>query len=75
MFRIERKKPWPPAIDLGTVRDTLTYMHDDMSRVPGLEKVAVALQSAIAEIDAVERSVRPATLAPIDLARFLPRRR
>lgn len=73
MFRIPRDKPWPPAIDLTTVRDTLAYMQDDMARVPGLEKVADALARTLDEIDAVKPSkLRPlATDSPF-AARFLP---
>lgn len=74
MFRIQRSKPWPPAIDLGTVRDTLQYMHDDMHRVPGMEKVAAALEQALAEVDAADKAAGPPSLEAIDFARFLPRR-
>lgn len=66
--------PWPPAIDLDTVRDTLLYMHDDMKRVPGLEKVAQAIESTLSEIEAAQRSAKPVRHAPI-MARFLPSRR
>ncbi len=37
MFRISRTRPWPPTIDLSTVRETLMYMRDDARAVPGLE--------------------------------------
>lgn len=72
MFRIPRQRPWPPVVDLHTVRDTLSYMKDDMQRVPGLEKVAAALQGALDEIDKA-RPPAPVPLSPI-AARFLPRR-
>lgn len=74
MFRIPRSQPWPPAIDLGTVRETLLYMHDDMKRVPGLEAVAAALKSTLAEIETAERQAnqsRRADLSPI-AAKFMP---
>lgn len=72
MFRIPRQNPWPPVVDLTTVRDTLSYMKDDMERVPGLERVAAALKEALAEI---ERAKPPAAvpLTPI-AARFLAKR-
>lgn len=74
MFRIPRSHPWPPAIDLSTVRDTLLYMHDDMKRVPGLERVASAIATTLDEIKAAESLARPATLPP-SVARFMPARR
>ncbi len=72
MFRIPRHNPWPPVVDLSTVRDTLSYMKDDMERVPGLERVAAALKEALAEID----RAKPPTAVPLSpiAARFLPRR-
>lgn len=64
-----------PMIDLGTVRETLAYIRDDLQRVPGLERAAELLGSALAEIDAVDRR----RLAPIPRsvleARLLARRR
>ena len=72
MFRINRSKPWP-QIDLSTLRDTLIYMHDDMSRVPGLEKLRDALALALREAEAAETIAR-AKPVNITNARFLPRR-
>lgn len=74
MFRIPRSQPWPPAIDLATVRETLLYMHDDMKRVPGLEAVAAALEATLSEIETAERTAnrtRRAELSPM-AARFMP---
>ncbi|MEQ1710306.1 MAG: hypothetical protein ABL908_02775 [Hyphomicrobium sp.] len=74
MFRIPRSQPWPPAIDLSTVRETLLYMHDDMKRVPGLEGVASALAATLDEITTAEKQAqkaRPAHLSPM-AARFMP---
>ena len=50
-----------PLIDLGTVRDTLAYIRDDLQRVPGLECAGELIASALAEIQAAERR----RLAPI----------
>ena len=43
-----------PLIDLGTVRDTLAYIRDDLQRVPGLECAAELIASALAEVVAAE---------------------
>lgn len=73
MFRISRHRPWPPAIDLSTVRETLIYMRDDARAVPGLEHVAASLDAAIGEVDAAEAKLKPVSLSPIE-SRFLPMR-
>ena len=73
MFRIPRSQPWPPQIDLETVRETILYMKDDAKRVAGMEGVAKALETAIAEIEKAERALGPKRLTPI-ASRFLPRR-
>jgi len=44
-----------PSIDLQTVFETLSYMHDDVARDPGLKKVADALDHALKEIESVQR--------------------
>ena len=54
MYKISRNQPWPPHIDLSTARETLNYIHDDMKRVPELQKVAAALQVAMREMDKAE---------------------
>lgn len=71
MFRISRSEPWPPAIDLSTVRETLVYMHDDMKRVPGLEGVAAAIATTLDEITAAESKSKAVPRSPIS-ARFMP---
>lgn len=43
-----------PAIDLQSVRLTLEYIYGDVKEVGQLRRVAVALKSAIEEIDAVK---------------------
>lgn len=75
MFKISRSRSWPPAIDLSTVRKTVTYMQGDMARVPGLEKIAAALEVAIKEIDAVDTRPRVVNITDSVLrSRFLPRK-
>ena len=71
MFRISRRQPWPPMIDLTTVRETLAYMQGDMARVPGLERVAAAMKTTLDEIDQVKPRPSPITNSPF-AARFLP---
>lgn len=72
MYRIPRSRPWPPQIDLGTLRETLAYMHDDMARAPGLEKLRDALAVAMKEAEAADRQTPPLVPGPL-AARFLPR--
>lgn len=73
VFRIARHRPWPPAIDLSTVRETLTYMRDDARSVPGLEAVAASLDDAIQEVETAEAKLQPVSYSPI-ASRFLPMR-
>lgn len=74
MFKISRSNPWPPSIDLMTVRQTVAYMRGDTARVAGLEKVAAALELALKEIDAVQsRPVVPLS-ANVTRSRFQSRR-
>jgi hypothetical protein len=73
MFRIPRSQPWPPAIDLHTVRETVLYMRDDAKRIPGLEGLTKAFDAALVEIEKAERKARPPILSPI-ASKFLPRR-
>jgi hypothetical protein len=66
-----RTKAPPRTLDLATVRETLAYVHDDMRRAPGLERVAAALAAAIAEVEWAERASAPSRTRPAP-ARFLP---
>jgi hypothetical protein len=59
MFKIQRAPAWPPALDLSTVRETIAYMEVDLRRVPGLEAAATALKTAMREIDAAEKTMKP----------------
>jgi hypothetical protein len=75
MFKISRTRPWPPQIDLSTVRKTVAYMQGDMARVPGLEKIAAALETAIKEIDAIDTRPRVLNITDgVTRSRFLPRK-
>ncbi len=64
-----------PLIDLGTVREMVAYIRDDLRRVPGLERATELLGSVLAEVEAAERR----RLAPIPrsilASRLLPRRK
>jgi hypothetical protein len=75
VFKISRAKPYPPTLDLTTVRVTLGYMHDDMKRIAGLERLAASLETAIAEVSAAERQSKPAVLTGWTRPRFLTVRR
>jgi hypothetical protein len=71
VFKILRSRPWPPTLDLATVRETLHYMQDDMRRVPGLEKATAALTTAIVEIESAEANSKPISYET-KFSRFLP---
>lgn len=73
MLGISRKTVQPASIDLDTVRETLSYMHDDMRDAPGLERVAAALGRAIDEIEAARQAETPTEPVSLDIVRFLPR--
>jgi hypothetical protein len=73
VFKIPRSRPWPPTLDLATVRETLHYMTDDMRRIPGLEKAAAALDTAIVEIKSAEAKSKPVSYET-KFSKFLPSR-
>ena len=50
-----------PLFDLGTARDMLGCIRDDLQRVPALERVAELIGAALAELQAAERR----RLAPV----------
>jgi hypothetical protein len=61
-----------PLVDLGTIRETLAYIRDDLARVPGLERAAELVGSALGELEAAERQRLPRSI----LDEYLrPRRR
>jgi hypothetical protein len=74
VFRITRHRAVTPSVDLSTVRETLLYMRDDARSVAGLERVAVALDAALDEVDAAEQRRQPAVPASPVASRFLPLR-
>ena len=60
-----------PLVDLGTIRETLAYIRDDLARVPGLERAAEMIGSALGELESAEgrrlpRSILLAYLRPRD---------
>ncbi len=64
-----------PLVDFETIRETLTYIRDDIQRVPGMEKAADRLTAALAEIAAAERRrLAPISHSVID-ARLVLRRK
>jgi hypothetical protein len=74
VFKFSRKQPWPPTLDLSTIRDTLSYMHGDMKRVAALDKAAKALEAAIQEIDAARDRTAAPVIGRITSSRFMPRK-
>lgn len=73
MFRSIRARELPQHIDLSTVRETLQYIHDDMRRAAGLEKLSAALAEAIREAEAAEALLPSPVDDPVITARFVPR--
>jgi len=73
VFRLSRSRPPAQKIDLATVRETLAYIEDDVKRVPGLEKVAAAITTAMREIDTAGQARSSPRLSLGEL-RFLTRR-
>jgi hypothetical protein len=62
-------------IDLGTLREALAHIRDELQRVQGLERVAELLAAAVAEADAAgRRRLAPIPRSVLD-ARRLARRR
>ncbi|KAB2920346.1 MAG: hypothetical protein F9K29_02380 [Hyphomicrobiaceae bacterium] len=51
-FDTKRDIPLP---DIGTIRDMLTLIRDDLQRVKALERAAELLSATLAEIDMAER--------------------
>ena len=67
MFKFLKRRPWPPALDTRSLRETLGYMHDDLRRVPELTAAAEAIHVAIDELmRAEEKSSRAANYEPLD---------
>ena len=75
VFRSSRRPPRPQAIDLSTIRETVSYMHDDAVRTPGCERLAIAFGAVLREIDAAERQRLASPVGEIISARFIPFRR
>ena len=44
-----------PVLDLGTLREVLAHIRDDLHRVPGLEGAARLIGEGLAEMEAAER--------------------
>lgn len=56
----------PRHIDLATIRETITYIRDDLSDVEGLEAATAALSMALVNIEQRERA---AHVAPPKISR------
>ncbi|MEL6374560.1 MAG: hypothetical protein AAFR04_11410 [Pseudomonadota bacterium] len=63
------------TLDLATVRETLSYVYDDVSRDASTQRVARAIETVIAEISLVEaQQVLPPRAVVQHDAVFLPHR-
>jgi hypothetical protein len=61
-------KPAIPLVNLDTVRETLTYIRDDIRRVPGLEEAADRLTAALVELaDYESRRLSPLSQSRIEV--------
>ena len=54
VYKINRENPWPPELDLATIRSTLRALEGDMRRIPQFIEVAEALTQTLAALDKVE---------------------
>jgi hypothetical protein len=64
-----------PPVDLGTVRDMLSYIRDDLQRVPALERAAELIGAALGEVQAAERcQLAPIARSVLEM-RLQPRRK
>jgi len=61
-----------PLVDLGTIRETLAYIRDDLARVSGLEQAGELVGAALGELEAAERRRMPRSILE---AYLRPRRR
>ena len=75
MYKIPRDNPWPPKVDLSTLRETLRYMENDLRRAPEFAGVAAAIKNTLKEIDKAE-AASPRVLSPgvVTHSRFVPYR-
>jgi len=62
-------------IDLGTVRDILSVIREDLQRLPGLQLAAELLGCALDEIAMAEQRQTASIPRSVLDARFRPRRR
>jgi hypothetical protein len=61
-------KPAIPLVNLDAIRETLTYVRDDIRRVPDLERAAEHLTAALAEIaDYESRRLSPLSQSRIEV--------
>ena len=68
-----KRNPDIPQIDFETVRETLNYIHDDVSRFEGLEHVAIAMREAISQIEIAEVRHRLPDLRVLRNMKFMTR--
>jgi hypothetical protein len=61
-----------PLVDLGTILETLPYIRDDLRNLPGFERAAELVGTALSELEAADRRQLPQSILE---AYLRPRRR
>ena len=72
MFKVPAVRRPAIKIDLGSVRDTLSYIESDLSQAPELQRLALAVRSALTEIRRLEQSDIEFAKPDFSGARFVP---
>jgi len=56
-----------PLVDLGTLKETLAYIRDDLQDLAGFERAAELVDSALKELKAADRSGLPRSIIEANL--------
>lgn len=72
MFEVFNRPRRAVSIDLASVRDTLLYIESDLNEAPELHRLAVAVRSALSEIERLEQTDTEIAQPDFVSARFLP---
>jgi hypothetical protein len=56
-----------PLVDLGTLKETLAYIRDDLADLAGFERAAELVGSALRELEAADRSGLPRSIIEANL--------
>jgi hypothetical protein len=72
VFENSKRQRRAVQIDLASVRDTLLYIESDLGQSPQLHRLAVAVRSALSEIDRLEQADLDIAKPDFAASRFLP---